>query len=143
MYQLPLLISIKHLAIQHSTELGWNRVKHFEMASSFDTSDIPLIDFSPFLHGSARDRAQVASSIDKAFKSRGFIYLSNHGIDQHKVDECFEWVRTFIAPYLVPKNPRQQLTSTAHRASASLAFQNQRRICSLRKVAYTTEDILA
>jgi isopenicillin N synthase-like dioxygenase len=64
------------------------------MASSFDTPDIPLIDFNPFLQGSARDRAQVAFSIDKAFQSRGFIYLSNHGIDQRKVDECFKWVGT-------------------------------------------------
>lgn len=66
------------------------------MTSSFDTPDIPLIDFSPFLNGSAQDRARVAFSIDEAFKSHGFIYLSNHGIDQRKVDECFEWVRTFL-----------------------------------------------
>jgi hypothetical protein len=96
LYPLPLVISIKHPEIRHFIKLGWKRVKHFEMASRFDTPDIPLIDFSPFLHGSARDRAQVASSIDKAFKSCGFMYLRNHGIDQRKVDECFEWVRTFI-----------------------------------------------
>jgi isopenicillin N synthase-like dioxygenase len=71
------------------------------MASSLDIPSIPLIDFSPFLHGSARDRAQVASSIDEAFQSRGFIYLSNHGIDQRKVDGCFELVRTFIVPVFV------------------------------------------
>jgi hypothetical protein len=75
-----------------------NRVKYFEMASSFDTLDIPLIDFSHFLNGSAGDRVRVASSMDTAFKSYGFIYLTNHGIDQRKVDKCFELVRTFIAP---------------------------------------------
>jgi hypothetical protein len=88
-HQLPLLISIKHLETRHSSKLGWKRVKRFEMASRFDTPDIPVIDFSLFLHGSARDRAQVASSIDMAFKSCGFMHLRNHGIDQHKVDECF------------------------------------------------------
>jgi isopenicillin N synthase-like dioxygenase len=67
------------------------------MASSFDVPDIPLIDFDPFLNGSAGDRTQVAASIDSAFKSHGFIYLSNHGIGQNKVDECFEWVRKSIA----------------------------------------------
>lgn len=62
------------------------------MISSFDTPDIPLIDFGPFLNGSAEDRTRVAVSIDAAFKSHGFIYLSNHGIDQRKVDEYFKWV---------------------------------------------------
>ena len=70
------------------------------MASSFDTPDIPLIDFSPFINGSAGDRAQVAVSIDSALTSHGFIYLSNHGIDQRKVDECFLWVRKSIASNL-------------------------------------------
>ena len=67
------------------------------MALNPNTPDIPLIDFSPFLAGSAEDRARVASIIDAAFESRGFLYLTNHGIDQRKVDKCFEWVRTFIA----------------------------------------------
>jgi hypothetical protein len=119
-HQLPLLISIKHLEIRHSIKPGWKRIKSFEMASRFNTPDIPLIDFSPFLHGSAQDRAQVASSIDKAFKSCDFMYLRNHGIDQRTVDECFEWVRKFVAPvFRTPKS--YQLMSTAHRASAFLA----------------------
>jgi isopenicillin N synthase-like dioxygenase len=62
------------------------------MSSNLDTPDIPLIDFGPFLNGSAGDRTRVAGSIDAAFKSHGFIYLSNHGINQRKVDQCFEWV---------------------------------------------------
>jgi len=55
-------------------------------------SDIPLVNFEPFLHGSATDREHVASTIDVALSSVGFIYLSNHGLDQRKVDECFRWV---------------------------------------------------
>jgi isopenicillin N synthase-like dioxygenase len=62
------------------------------MASTFDIPDIPLIDFRPFLKGSEEDRARVAVGLDTAFKSRGFAYLSNHGIEQRKVDECFRWV---------------------------------------------------
>lgn len=53
---------------------------------------IPLIDFDQFLNGSIADRHEVASAIDTAFRSLGFIYMSNHGIDKEKVDECFEWV---------------------------------------------------
>ena len=56
---------------------------------------IPLIDFDRFLHGSADERRHVASSIDVAFQSDGFIYLRNHGIDGDTVDECFAWVNLF------------------------------------------------
>ncbi|CZR55873.1 related to gibberellin 20-oxidase [Phialocephala subalpina] len=79
------------------------------MDSSCDTPDIPLIDFGPFLHGSARDRAQVASSIDAAFRCHGFIYLSNHGIEQGKLDECFEWSRRFFGLIEEEKKKMQSL----------------------------------
>ena len=85
------------------------------MASTSDTPDIPLIDFGPFLKGSEDDRTQVAVSIDAAFKSHGFIYLSNHGVDQRKVDECFRWVWNLAASMFVAV-----LTICCHRASASL-----------------------
>ena len=53
---------------------------------------IPLIDFDQFLNGSIDDRKDVATAIDTAFRSVGFFYLRNHGIDEDKVDECFLWV---------------------------------------------------
>jgi len=53
---------------------------------------IPSIDFNPFLCGSAGDRQRIASGIDQALSSVGFIHLHNHGIEQHKVDTCFQWV---------------------------------------------------
>ncbi|KAF6235478.1 hypothetical protein HO173_006161 [Letharia columbiana] len=60
-------------------------------------SAIPLIDFDQFLNGSTDRREQVASAIDAAFRSVGFLYVSNHGIDQDKVDECFQWSKRFFA----------------------------------------------
>ena len=53
---------------------------------------VPSIDFKPFLCGSASDRLRIASEIDEALSSVGFIQLHNHGIKQHKVDACFQWV---------------------------------------------------
>ncbi|KAM0805218.1 thymine dioxygenase [Usnea florida] len=50
-------------------------------------STVPLIDFSQFLHGSADERERVASNIDEAFRSVGFLYLCNHGIDEGKINE--------------------------------------------------------
>jgi isopenicillin N synthase-like dioxygenase len=54
--------------------------------------NIQLIDFHPFLHGSSEDRRNVASCIDEALQSAGFIYLRNHGIEQGKIDKCFTLV---------------------------------------------------
>jgi isopenicillin N synthase-like dioxygenase len=53
---------------------------------------IPSIDFKPFLRGSAGDRQRIASTIDEALSSVGFIRLHNHGIEQRKIDACFQWV---------------------------------------------------
>ena len=55
-------------------------------------SAIPLIDFEQFLNGSTKNRQQIASNIDAAFRSVGFFYLSNHGINEDIVNECFRWV---------------------------------------------------
>jgi isopenicillin N synthase-like dioxygenase len=62
------------------------------MASSSDISDIPLIDFGPFIHGSTSDREVVAALVDTGLCSTGFICLENYGIDLHRVGECFNWV---------------------------------------------------
>ena len=55
------------------------------------TSTIPAIDFSRFLSGSIQDRQKTAREIDNALRTIGFFYLLNHGINQGKVDTCFEW----------------------------------------------------
>lgn len=54
--------------------------------------NVPSIDFKPFLHGSAGDCQRIASEIDKALSSVGFIQLHNHGIELHKIDACLQWV---------------------------------------------------
>lgn len=53
---------------------------------------VPSVDFKPFLCGSAGDRQRIASEIDEALSSIGFIELRNHGVEQDKVDACFQWV---------------------------------------------------
>ena len=48
-------------------------------------NDIQLIDFYPFVYGSAQERKEVASAIDVTLATDDFVYLSNHGIDQRKI----------------------------------------------------------
>jgi hypothetical protein len=55
-------------------------------------SPVPIVDYGLFLHGGDEDKRKVAAQIDEAFRTVGFVCLVNHGIEQAKVDECFEWV---------------------------------------------------
>jgi isopenicillin N synthase-like dioxygenase len=59
-----------------------------------------VIDFSYFRIGSIQDRKQIASEIDDAFKTTGFLFLQNHGIPQSRIDACFEQVsqRLYLQP---------------------------------------------
>ncbi|KAL7775522.1 hypothetical protein CFE70_009365 [Pyrenophora teres f. teres 0-1] len=59
-------------------------------------SDIPIIDFSEFIHGSNEDKQRVARELDDAFHRVGFVYLKNHGVPSNMVDECFTWSKKFF-----------------------------------------------
>lgn len=55
---------------------------------------VPVVDFSAYSREhSYNDKAKVAKEIDEAFRSLGFVYLKNHGVQKEKVEQCFEWVR--------------------------------------------------
>lgn len=71
--------------------------KAYEKAQSVDVSDIPIIDFGPFLNGSAAERAAVAAKIGKACEEVGFFYLANHGIPQELIDATFGVSKEFYA----------------------------------------------
>ena len=55
-----------------------------------DAHGISVVDFKPFLDGSAKQ--DVANAILDSFKRIGFVYLMNHGIPDTKVQDMFEWV---------------------------------------------------
>ena len=60
---------------------------------------VPSIDFKSFLRGSVGDRQRIALEFDEALSSVGFIQLHNYGIEQHKVDACFQWVSRITYRY--------------------------------------------
>lgn len=51
---------------------------------------IDIIDLGPFLDGT--EKQAVANAILNSFKKVGFVYLTNHGIPQTKIDQIFAWV---------------------------------------------------
>ncbi len=53
-------------------------------------SPIQIVDFAPFLDGSAKQ--QAADQILASFKSAGFVYLTNFGLSNEDVQEMFDWV---------------------------------------------------
>ena len=56
-----------------------------------NTHGISVVDFKPFLDGSAKQ--DVAQAMLDSFKRVGFVYLVNHGIPADKTREMFDWVR--------------------------------------------------
>ncbi|GAO52374.1 flavonol synthase/flavanone 3-hydroxylase [Saitoella complicata NRRL Y-17804] len=66
------------------------------MPSAPHKSQVPIVDFAPFLNGTPSDRKSTATQIYQAFKTVGFVYLINHGVPQEKVNECFAWSKKFF-----------------------------------------------
>lgn len=69
-------------------------------------SQIPLIDFAPFLHGDEKARRQVAGKIGAACHDTGFFYLENHGIEPPIFDSVYAQARKFFA---LPMNEKMKL----------------------------------
>lgn len=57
-------------------------------------ADIAVVSFDRFINGDDADRKAVAKEVCNAFSSLGWVYISDHGIPQTRVDEVFELVGT-------------------------------------------------
>lgn len=69
---------------------------------STSLSQIPVIDFAPFLTGSAADQQTVADQIHQAFHQIGFLYLKNLGLASNLIDRLFvQSQRFFDLPFAV------------------------------------------
>jgi len=55
-----------------------------------------LIDFSVFLHGNPAQKASIASAVFRAFKTSGFLYITNHGIPPSTVATVFAHSAAFF-----------------------------------------------
>ena len=66
-------------------------------------TQIPLIDFAPFLTGGFYAQQQVAQALFQACQQVGFLYLQHHGIPQRAIDQTFEQSQTFFALPLTEK----------------------------------------
>lgn len=60
---------------------------------------VPVVDFSPFYHGTALEQAQLATRITQELQKNGAVRLVNHKISAEMISECYEWVSS---PQSVP-----------------------------------------
>lgn len=60
------------------------------MSTTLVNFQIPVIDFTPFVTGSAADRQAVAHQVYQACHEIGFMYLKNHGIPKPLIDRAFQ-----------------------------------------------------
>ncbi|CAF4122569.1 unnamed protein product [Rotaria sp. Silwood2] len=66
-------------------------------------TDIPLIDFGPFLNGTHEDRQRVSSEIGDACRNVGFFYLSNHGVSSSLIERVYEQAKRFFSQSIEEK----------------------------------------
>ena len=58
---------------------------------------VPVIDLAPWFGGRARDRAAVASAVDDALRTSGFLLITGHGIPAGLSAETRAVAREFFA----------------------------------------------
>lgn len=66
------------------------------IAKSIGLSEIPVIDFDPFLNGDEDQRSEVARQITDACESIGFFYLKGHGVPAKLREAMFDRSRQFF-----------------------------------------------
>jgi isopenicillin N synthase-like dioxygenase len=94
------------------------------VAARIPLDQIPLIDFGPFLSGSAAERRAVALKIGEACRNIGFFYLTHHGVPAALIDRTFAEARRFFA---LPVERKQEIAienSPCHRGWFGLGGEN-------------------
>jgi len=59
-------------------------------------TQIPVVDFGEFLHGSSSQQREVAAQIGDACRNVGFMYLVNHGVPQSLINDMFAISKEFF-----------------------------------------------
>ncbi|QPG75301.1 hypothetical protein FOA43_002652 [Brettanomyces nanus] len=57
---------------------------------------VPVIDFKPFLEGTAEGKENVGKKMIGAMRDIGFMYIINHGIPQSDQKRMLEWSASFF-----------------------------------------------
>jgi isopenicillin N synthase-like dioxygenase len=86
--------------------------------------EVPVIDFVPFLAGSAAERKRVALEIGRACRDIGFFYVVHHGVPLELIERVFAEARRFFA---LPPERKAEIAiekSPCHRGWFALGGEN-------------------
>ena len=64
---------------------------------SLPSPNIPTLDFSPYDNNSPADRLELAKSLITAFRTTGFVTLTNHGLSPSLLSSVFETSKNLFA----------------------------------------------
>jgi isopenicillin N synthase-like dioxygenase len=69
------------------------------------TINIPRLDLSTYINGSADDRKKFSDAIGQAFNETGFVTITNHGLSKELIDKLYEQVKALFA---LPEETKKQ-----------------------------------
>ncbi|MBW4687720.1 MAG: isopenicillin N synthase family oxygenase [Komarekiella atlantica HA4396-MV6] len=78
-----------------------------ELTQTAVSTQIPVIDFHPFIAGDSSAKAAVANQISRAIQEVGCFYLKN-GVRQNSIDQAFAQAERFFA---LPLEEKQKVAS--------------------------------
>ncbi|KAE9968311.1 hypothetical protein Vi05172_g2153 [Venturia inaequalis] len=81
---------------------------------------IPLVDFSKYLHGTAEEKTQCVSEIMKGFTTSGFLYLTNSGLSPKP---AYEWSEKYFALPTAEKTKHPNNNSAENRGYSGLGIE--------------------
>ncbi|PYH82616.1 oxidoreductase [Aspergillus uvarum CBS 121591] len=100
--------------------------------------DEKIIDFGPFLHGTPADKHEVAMSVVHAFKTSGFLYLSNHGVPPSVVSHVFGTSARFFAR---PQAQKDSLCWTTPQANRGYVKTGQEKLRTVEEDDDDDDDV--
>lgn len=107
---------------------------------------IPLIDFTSFSDPSSSVESQisVAKDVLEAFKSNGFVYLSNVVVSKEMVAEAFQWSEKFFQlPLEIKKEALHPYDGSYHRGFSPIGFEKIRPLKNSGKIEAQDQISLA
>ncbi|KAI8842937.1 hypothetical protein BC829DRAFT_401436 [Chytridium lagenaria] len=104
------------------------------------TSVIPVVDFGRYLKGNETDRRAASAEIVQAFKSVGFVYIANHGIEGKMLDTVFEKSKKFFELDLKEKEKIAWETPESNRGYVSPGREKVTQLLDVTEVAKLREQ---
>jgi isopenicillin N synthase-like dioxygenase len=91
--------------------------------SNSEATQIPIIDFEPFIQGNAEAKRAVADQIYQACHEFGFMYLKNHGISEAELAQLFTQIQLFFD---LPAAVKDQVRRSPHTNCGYVGIQAER-----------------